>query len=774
MIRNYFITAFRNLARQKGYSLIIILGLTISIAVFSLIILYVNNEHQTDKFNKNYDQIYRLETENWAILGTAYGPELAANFPEIKDFARVSSIEGSSVTIKKDDELLKMENMIYADSAFIKIFTFKFLHGNPKQALSAPYSLILTESEARKIFGNINPVGNMLKINKNEFTVTGVIEDIPRFHLKTRAIASFHTLRYIYNDSNFLNKHDTWNYYTFFHLTPNTNPKQLEQKIIDFYTGKANWKDSKPTFLLRPLRDIYFTHVKYDVSPTSGNRSMLFMFLSIAIFIVIIACVNFINLTTARSATRSKEIGLRKALGAHKKNLVLQFLGEAVLITFISTELALVLMELLRPVFNNLVGKEIAYGNDLTYWLIALAIPFPIIIGIISGIYPAFYLNRFRPVSSLKKERTTGKGALAFRRILITVQFAISIFLTIATLTVYKQLTYIREKDLGFEKEHIITMNLNNEINKQTFRERLLSEPSIKSVAFSTQHFGNISWQESIPVNDEFKQFTFLGTEPELIQTMGLEVIQGRPFSRSHPSDEGKVILNEEAVKYFDLKNPVGTNLGSEDRKLEVIGVMKNTYFNSLHSPIAPLIMMWRENLGNSVSIQISGLPDKSLEHIRNVWNDMSGNYIFEYKFLDESFDQLYKSEARLAQLFMYLAILAIFIASIGLFGLASYLSEQRTKEIGIRKVLGASDISILRLLSGEFIKWVVLAGVIAIPLAWIVMNNWLNKFAYHTNVDALILITACAVAIVITITSVSWQAYRTASKNPVDALRYE
>lgn len=777
MIRNYLITALRNITRQKGYSLIIILGLTISIAVFGLILLYFNGEHQIDKFNKNYDQIYRLETEDWAILGTAYGPELASNFPEIESFTRISSFEGASVTIKKDDRLIKLENMLYADSAITNIFTFDFIEGTPSKALTVPFSVILTQSEAVRIFGKEDPMGKMIKVNnKNDFTVTGIIRDLPSFHLKTHAIASFPSLGYIYNDSNFLNHYDQWNYYTFFKLKPNTDPHKLEQKIIRFYTGRANWKDSKPFFMLRPLREIYFTHVKYDISSPGGNRNMLLMFLSIGIFIIVIACVNFINLTTARAGSRSKEIGIRKVLGAGKANLVFQFLGEAILITLISAELALVLMELLRPLFSNLIAKEVSFGNDLTYLLLILALPFPVLIGIIAGSYPAFYLNRQKPLSSLKKEKTSGKGALTFRRILITVQFTISIFLIVATLTVKKQLTYIKDKKLGFDKEQVVTVGLTGALTKnmETYREKLLANPNIQSVAFSTQPFGNISWQESILIGEENKQFTFLGTEPEFIKTMGLKIVQGKNFDRNNTSDEGKIILNEEAVKYFGLKEPVGAIIGSNDHKLEVVGVMKDAYYNSLHTPIAPLVMAWMGQYSRVANIRISGSPADAINHIQKVWNEMSSDYIFEYKFLDEAFDQLYSSENRLSQLFMYLAILAIFIASMGLLGLASYLAEQRTKEIGIRKVLGASSTIIIRMLSGEFLKWIILSGIIALPLSWYIMHNWLNQFAYHTSMDAFIFIAASFIALLITIITVSWQSYRSATMNPVDALRNE
>ena len=777
MIRNYFKTAFRNIVRQKIYSLIIVLGLTIGITVFGLILMYVNNEFHVDSFNKNIDRIYRLETEDWAILGTAYGPELAANLPEISEFTRISSFEGASVNIKRDEDLLKLEHMLYADSSFFKIFSFNMVAGDPQRALSTPFSVVLTESEAKRIFGNNDPMGKLLKINnKFDFTVTGIVKDVPRFHMKTNAIASFHSLRYMYNDSSFLEHYDQWNYYTFFLLKENTNPKLLENKIINYYTGRANWKDTKPFFQLRPLKEIYFTQVKNDMASQKSNKSMMYLLMAVGVFILVIACVNFINLTTARSAKRSQEIGIRKTMGASKANLMFQFLGEAILITLISTELALVLMELLKPEFCNLVGKDLTIETDTKIWFLVLAIPFPIIIGIISGFYPALYLNRFQPISAIKKLKTRGTGSLLLRRTLIVFQFTISIFLIIATLTVYKQLNYIKNKELGFTKDQVVLLGLNNDLlkNKETFRERLLSNPGITNVSFSTQTFGNITWQESVRVDADRKQFTFLGVDPEFTQTMGLTLKEGKLFNRLNPTDKGKVIINEETARFFQLKNPIGTDIGSDGRKLEVIGVLKDFNFNSLHKAVPPLVVMWNDNFVRFANIKISGSPMEAMHHIKKVWSELCPDFIFEYNFLDESFDNLYKSEMKLGKTFIFLALLAIIIASMGLLGLSSYLAEQRTKEIGVRKVLGASEGSIVWKLTSEFTTWVLISGLIAVPAAWIVMDKWLCQFAYHTYMDWSIFLCAWAIALVIAAVTVSWQSFKVALNNPSEALRYE
>ncbi|HEY4788829.1 MAG TPA: FtsX-like permease family protein [Bacteroidales bacterium] len=777
MIRNYLITAYRNILRQKGYSLIIVIGLTIGIAIFGLILLYVNNEFRVDRFNKNFNRIYRMETENWAILGTAYGPEIASNFPEVTTFSRVSCWEGSSVTVKRADKMTKLEDMLYADSSVFKIFSFHMIEGDPDKALSAPFSVILTQSEARKLFGKEDPMGQILKVNnKHDYTVTGIIKDVPRFHLNVNAIAAFHTLKYTSSDSLFMEHHDQWNYYTFFLLKDKTDPKLLEKKINDFYAGKEFWYGQKPNFTLRPLKDIYFTQVKNDFPNPKSNKGMMILLMSIGIFILVIGCVNFINLTTARSSKRSQEIGVRKVMGASQRSLVLQFLGEAVMITLVSTELALVLIELLKPGFCNLIGKELSVETDTKIWYLVLAIPFPVIIGVLSGFYPAMYLNKFKPVSALRKEKTKGRGALFFKRALIVLQFTISIFLIIATLTVYKQLNYVRNKELGFNKENIITLTLNNELvaNLETLKDRLLSNPVITNVSFSTQSFGDIGWQESLIIKGEGKQYTYLAADPEFLPTMELRIKEGRNFERSNPTDMGKVLLNEEAVRHFQLTSPVGAMIGEGPQKLEVLGVLKDFHFNSLHSPIAPLVIRWYHNYMENANIRINGSPRVAIEHIQKIWSGMSPNFIFEYRFMDESFDKLYKSEMKLGKIFMFMALLAILIASIGLLGLSSYLAEQRTKEIGVRKVMGASENSIIWDLTSEFTMWVLVSGFIAIPAAYIVMNNWLNQFAYHTAIDTSILIISWLVGILIAALTVSWQAYKAANKNPVEALRYE
>jgi putative ABC transport system permease protein len=779
MISNYFFTAFRNIFRHKIFSIIVVLGLTIGVAIFGLIFQYVQYERSYDKFNIHYDATYRLESPDWALTGTAYGPELALQFPEIISSARVSCWEGSGATLKIGDELKQLDNLVYADTGFFRIFSFRFIRGNPEHALDDPNSVILTESSAKKLFGNEDPMNKSFLVNnKLMLTVTGIIKDVDRFHLKISAVAPFVALRAFHDNANFLTAHDSWNYYTYFFLKEQSNPGLLAGKINKYYKGHPNFGDEGAHFSLRPLKEIYFTHVKNDFPQTKASHSMLRLYMIIALFILAIACVNFVNLTIALSATRSKEIGVRKVMGARRANLVTQFLGESVIYALIATEFSLVLMDLLRPLFNNLVQRQLVLTSMPWIWILLLLLALPLIIGLVAGIYPALYLTKFKPVITLKNEKTRGRGSLAFRQALIVGQFTISIVLIVATLTVHKQLVYLQKADLGFSKENVININLNGSLmkNPETLRGMLLDNPGIKKVSLSTQSMENVSWQEGMEIGNESKHFTYLGIDADFIPLMGMKILEGRNFLENSKGDSGKVIINEEAVRYFGLKPPVtGQILGTGERRLEILGVVKNFHFNSLRNPIGPLIMALQTRYLSTANISVDSkrIPE-AIGHIHNTWNTLSPEFLFDYRFLDKSYEQLYKDEQRLGRLFLYLAILAIFIASIGLLGLSSFLAEQRIKEIGIRKATGDTTSGIVVMFTKEFVKWVLISGIIAVPIAWYSMNAWLNGFAYHVSVDVWIFGASCLIAMIIAMCTTIVQTYRIAARNPVEALRYE
>jgi putative ABC transport system permease protein len=609
-------------------------------------------------------------------------------------------------------------------------------------------------------------------------TVTGIIEDVSRFHLNINAIAPFRTLKLFYDYPDFLNQYGSWNYYTYFRLQENGDPQVLTSKINKYYTGRVFWEDNPPEFSLRPLKEIYYTQVKNDFSLTKASKPMLMIYLLVAVFILIIACVNFINLAIAKASTRSREIGVRKITGAEKHNLITQFLGESVIYAFLATFFALIVMEILRPVFNNLVQRDLTLLTLGWGWLALLILLLPVVIGVIAGLYPAFYLTHFNAVVTIKGVKTRGKESLFFRRALIVLQFTISIILIIATFTVYRQLNYFRNKDVGFNKENIILLHMNSSLNmhRSAFKEMLMVNSSIKGFSLSTQSLDNVGWQENIEVEQENKPYTYLGTDTEFIPLMGLEMADGRSFRQDTPSDSGKVIINEEAMQYFGLQYPAtGKWIGTGDRRFEVLGVIRDFHYRSLHSPIGPLIMGLRKDWLSTASIRIDNRNlAETIQYIESVWNKLSPDFLFEYTFLDEQYQNMYNSEKRLGRTFVYLAVLAIFIACIGLLGLSAFIAQLRMKEIGIRKTLGDTTKGIVMRTSREFFILVILSGFIAMPLSYILLKEWLNTFAYHVKQDAFVMAGACLIALIVALVTVYLQINRIADSNPVDALRYE
>ncbi len=777
MIRNYLLTALRNMLRHKSFTVIIVIGLTIGIAIFGLVFNYVNYEFSYDRFNEHYESIYRLERGEWALHGTAYGPEIGQQFPEIENASRVSIIEGQGVTLKVGNRMMLMNDVVYADSNFFEIFTFHFVKGNSKYCLNTANSIVLTESTARKIFGDEDPMNKSIQVNNNVvYTVTGIIEDVSRFHLNVNGVVSFLSLKEVYGNPNFLNQHDMWNYYTYLLLKTNTDPDILVGKINEYYTNRFN-DDEFLQFSLRPLKELYFTHVKYDIPHNSASRPMLYIYLVVAVFILIIACVNFVNLSIAKATTRSREIGVRKATGANRRQLILQFIGESVLYALIATELSLVMMELLRPIFNNLVQRQLTLLSLHWGWIVFLVLLIPLIIGLLAGIYPALYLTRFGAVATMKKEQTRGKASVFFRQSLIILQFLISTVLIIGTLTVYKQMKFTREADLGYSKDNIVMLQMNPSLyaHWQTFKDLLLSSPLISGISLSTQSAENVSWQEAIEIDASNKQFTYLGVDTAFIPMMQIKISAGRNF-QPLSSDSGKCIINKAAIDFFGLKAPVvGQIIGTSDRRMEVLGVTENFHVSSLHSPIAPLVMSLRGGWLSTVNIKVNHTNlKKTMKIIEAAWNKVCPETLFGYRFLDESYVNLYNDDMRLGRTFVYLALLAIFIACIGLLGLSSFLAEQRVKEIGVRKAMGDTTTGIIMLFSREFGKLVFLAGIMAIPLAYTIMNKWLNTFAYRVQIDVWIIIAACLITMVTALFTVIIQTRRIAVRNPVEALRYE
>jgi putative ABC transport system permease protein len=756
--------------------------------------LYVRNEYSYDKFNTNYERIYRFEQGDAESvhLPSAMGLDAQDWFPEIEKVVRFKSWGNQVLSYKNNT--FKIPHTMLVDSSFFDVFTVDFIQGDPKTVFETPYSIVLTEKIARMFFGNQDPVGEILTTPEGqEVEVKGIIKDLPNFHMQIDVLLPFNLLGVI-NNQEYLRSYGTWQFQTYFLLPNQFDYKNLESKLENKLTERfAQYLDEGEImdFTLRPLKDVYFAHhTRLDFGAVHGNKNNVKLFLAIGIFIILIACINFINLTTAKAASRATEVGIRKVHGGHKKQLIFQFLSESVLLTFISFLIAITLVQILTPYFNNLVQKELTFQSIFNYKFLIISLAGIIATGVFAGVYPAFYLTAFNPVKVLKGEKTKGKSAAIFRRILIVIQFTISVSLIASTLTVQKQLKFLREKDMGFQKDNIIALTVNNTIRsqKESFKEKLLKHPEIVNVSYSGGIIGTMSNSEGLDINSdgELTNLQLHPIDPNYIDLYNIKVIKGRNFSFDNPSDaRQKVILNEEAVKRSGLEpgKAVGTIFHRDSwyltalpsKECEVIGVVKNFNYRSLHEPIGPQGLVWNDKWFYVVNIKIKpGTLSKSLKLIENIYSDYSENVPFEYILIDDHIKSLYKSDYRLGRFFIYFSVVAIIIAMLGLFGLAAFITESRTKEIGIRKALGSSTNNILILMSKEFIKWVFVANIIAVPIAYYGMNKWLQTFVYKIKLTPEIFIFSLIISVVIALTTVFYQTYKASRRNPAKALRYE
>jgi len=788
MLKNYLKTAFRNLSRNKIYSFINIVGLAIGVAVFIIITLFIQSELQYDKFNKKIDNIYRLNRDDWGILGTAYGPEVKQNFPEVKEFARfcLNSYSRPLISFENSDKQQRIQNFTFADPQVFDIFSFKFIKGKPGSVLENPYSVVLTESTAEKLYGRKNPVGKTFVIDeKHTFEVTGVIKDVNHFHLNINAIGNLSTVGKMNGWEGFLHDFGSWNYPTYLLLKDGVDVASLNEKISSHFEGVFKKKfntDQKQNFYLKPLGDIYFdTETNYEIGVNHGNMKFIYIFIAIAVFILVIAAINFVNLTTAKAASRSKEVGLRKVVGGQRKQLIGQFLSESVLISLFAFLLAIGLVEFILPYFNDLLQGAISnhYYTQPFFWFIFVG--GILLVGLLSGLYPSFYLTKFSPVSVIKGEQTRGtKGAL-FRRILTVFQFFISVVLIIGTLIIFKQIDYMKNKDMGFNEEKQVYFSLTKELRetKDAFKNELLKNPNIKNLTYTAQPVGQITWQESWEIKGQGKQFTYQPADPGYVETLGLEVIEGENFSwnKSSQKDRNAVLLNQEAVKHFGLEDPVGRVIQTNSRfwdGVRVIGVLKDFHFNSLHNEIAPLVVAWDDRV-STANVKIAGNDIHStINYINKTWSSFESYFPLEYHFLDQALDRQYKDDERFGKLFTFFAVFAILIACLGLYGLSLFMTQHRTKEIGIRKANGANGRDIVRLFIKEFSMNVLIANLIAWPAAYFFMKNWLINFPYRTDIGVFVFVIALAISLFIAIFTVSYNTIKAANTNPAYTLRDE
>jgi putative ABC transport system permease protein len=797
MFKNYFKIAFRNLWKHRAFSFINIMGLTVGMTACFLIFLYVRFELSYDAFHDKADRIYRVvadiktptEVIKSGVPAWAVPPHLASEFPEVESYVRIMT---QPLLVRKGDIKFQEDNLAIADSAFFHVFSFPMLHGDPKTALNDPFSVVLTETTARKYFGTANPMGQSLLVSGQGFPVkvTGVMADIPEnSQIKVDMIVSMATISRKLNPG----IDDQWGNYGpsgYLLLKPGVNAKAFETKLPDFIKRRNGDQEKQSkmfaTLYLEPLRSVYLYSTRGGgfTNSSSGNINNVYIFSIVAIFILLIACINFINLTTARSVERAKEVGIRKVVGAMRAQLARQFIGESVLLCLIAFICMIGLSCLLLSPFNQLAGKTISTGifsnGHYILWLFLSAVG----IGLLAGIYPALVLSSFKPVVVLKGRFATGTRGILLRKGLVVTQFTISIGFIIATLIVDDQLNFMRNKDLGFTKDQMMVLNLDGDPARDAFKQAVAGLPGVKATALSSSvpGGGNPGAYSEIQNNKGDMQVANLDlyfVDWDYINLFKIKMVAGRPFDRSFQSDTTHaMVLNEAAVKMFGYSSPrqaVGRKFKQWGREGTIIGVMKDFHFHGLQQEIKPLSMRIEPNGSQLVSINVSATNlSKTIAAIEGKWKALVPNKPFTYFFMDEYFDKQYRGEERFGKLFLNFAFLAIFISCLGLLGLASYSTIQRTKEIGIRKAMGASVANIVNLLSKDFLILVFISFFIAAPIAWWFMHKWLNDFAYRTTITGWEFAAACLLALVIAVVTISFQAIRSAVANPVKSLRTE
>jgi putative ABC transport system permease protein len=785
MLRNYMKIAFRNLLRNKGYSLINIAGLAIGMACCILILLWVQDELSYDGFHENTENIHRVicsgtwagVTEKFVVTPAPVGPALKEHFAGIIRFTRYEFF--SNLLFETDDKKIVEDHISPADPDFFQMFSFPFLYGDPKTALNDRHSVVLTKNTAQKYFGDENPVGKTMTLGgKHLLTVTGVVETIPRntdfyFHI----IIPFELLEDMGTE---IDDWERFSYHTYVELT-NGSQSVTDDALTAFYRTKVDGGE-EIEFHLQPLKEIHLYSNYIGERDKIGDIRYVYLFSLIASVILVIACINFMNLTTAKSAKRAKEIGMRKVVGAHRWNIINQFLGESVVMAMMAVILAVVIVEFALPEFNHLASKDLSLDFSKNLSLLLGLLGIALFTGIVSGSYPALFLSSFKPVIVLKGTIVSAaKSRHILRKVLIVSQFSLSIILIICTLVAHQQINFMKNKKLGFNQEHLLCIDLKGDSrdNYQSLKTELLQYSNVVSVTTASNRpfhgSSAIVWEGEN--NDREVQLFFISADHDYLKTFGLGLEDGRFFSPEFPSDSGNYVLNQAAVKAMGFDQPLGQQIEIFEGtgKGTVIGVVKDFHFQTLNNEIEPLALFIYKDIYRHLFVKIK--PDDipaTLAFMEKTWNKFETHYPFEYEFLDEDFDSLYRSEMRISTIFNYATILAIFISCLGLLGLAAFVSEQRTKEIGIRKVLGASVAGIVQLLSREFAVLVAISNVIAWPIAYYATTLWLQEFAYRTTVGWALFAASGALALIIALMTISFQAVKSALANPVNSLRYE
>ncbi|HEY8955093.1 ABC transporter permease [Chitinophaga sp.] len=801
MISNYFKIAWRSLSRSKMYSLINIVGLTVGIACCILIVLYVKDELSYDKYHKNYHEIYRVlhayreksdhplpapapgEYQVWGNAPVA--PALQADFPEIRETTRFTS--PVTLLLQYKEKRFQENNLVFADSTMFDLFSWKMRYGNPQTALTAPFSIVLTESMARKYFGNSNPVGQVFKVDDNNtLTVTGVMEDVPsNSHFTFTGLLSmstfYRTRPEIFNEWGYVD------FYTYFLLNKNADINALLARVPAFV--KRHSPEFNYALTFEPLKDAYLHSVAMRQPGATGSLSNVYIFSLVAAFILFIAGINFINLTTARSMERAREIGVRKVVGAQQRSLILQYLVEAVLISMLATVLAFALAFILLPMVRNMSGKPLPYVDLFSWKMMMVLILTPFLVGIPAGIYPALVLSRFKPALVLKGKFHSSDKGIQLRKGLVVFQFSLSIALIACTAIVFSQLDHLRTRDLGFRQDQMLVIDYGGDavVNKniEAVKATLASNPAVLAITASRAVPGEFFPNAHTVIASRSGEMVAFGPglyeiDVDFLPAYEMKMAAGRAYSRDFPADlEQSMVINEAAAKqwgYADPKEIIGKNFEQWGRKGTVIGVVKDFNYQSLHKKVEPLALrMAPSEMLSRLSVRIKTAQlRKTISELERTWNALEPQRPFKYSFLDQAFNEQYQKDVRFGEIFAAFGALTIFIACLGLFGLATFSTEKRLKEIGIRKVLGASITSIVGLLSGDFIRLVLIAILIATPLGWWSMHRWLNGFAYRVDIHWWTFGMAGLAAVLIALLTVGFLALRAARMNPVTSLKAE
>lgn len=802
MLKNYLVVAIRNLFRKRMYAIINVSGLAIGLACCILILRYIQDETNYDTYHDKGERIYRVITEykqDGEFIGSPIGsyrlgPTLDAQFPQLEHVIRFGDVGGM---VEYGEKSFRENQMALVDEQVFDVFSFQLLEGDPATALKDPFTAVVSNTVAEKYFGTENPIGKVLHVNDSyDLKITGVMEEMPRqSHFHFNILISMSTGATIYPDI-VLNNWGEGSQYTYFLAKNEEEAKAVEAKFADFI--ETNMGEGYSDFVrmyLQPLTDIHLhSHLRGELEP-NGDIQYVYIFGLIALIILVIACINYMNLATARSSTRMREIGMRKVVGAKRMQLILQFLGESVLVSFLAMALAVILAELFLPIFNNLASKEIEiqYFTDSSFLLTLLGVA--IFVGIIAGSYPALYLSRFQPVSILKNQiQHTGGGTIWLRKGLVVFQFTLSIFLIIGTVTIFNQLDFLRNKKLGINRDHVVIMPIQVDSLSRDFpvlKTELERHPNVQSVSASnkrlTRRLSSILGYKIEGVDKENTGIRTVTVDHDFFKTLEVEMVAGRDFSRDFSTDATEAfILNEEAIQSLGLTaetalgnsastQTLNANNAWEDKKGKIIGVVKDFHFESLGSTITPVVFHVSDVWLHWMTIRIQGqqIPE-TMAFLQTTNQRFAPDQPFTYSFLEDDIYALYIEEERFLQVFSIFAMIAIFIACLGILGLASYTAEQRTKEIGIRKVLGASVLNIAQLMTKEFLVLIGIAALIGCPLGWYFMSEWLIEFPYHIELSIGIFIQAVLAAFLIALLAVSYQAAKAALSNPVRAIKYE